>query len=411
MRLLSLAGALFLTLLAALGARAHTIPGGITLSERVALSDVVVLATIRRARLPETAPGKGPARLLVEAAIVERLRGEPPAGALRFEPHSHSGESYTEGEQVVLFLRHQDEKGKSTAEYSTVDDVTDRVSLGTPGAERPSAREVLAAVRAYAQALDAPSGAARSAQRKEATLALLRSSDAKLQASALRDLAQGSVALVEADVPPLLAIADDPRAPMASRVLLLEDLSRRKLADPTARYATWLETAPLSDMIPLARAAGRRSHPSITAALTARLSDADEETAALAARALGEPFHAGAVTALAACAAAPGRRKLASAAIESLGRMATPAAREALSELLTRTEDPERQRAIRTQQNLLALRLPAPAPSGSSPGPALDTSLNTAPAPPWRPSWTTALLLGLTMTVAAGSWHFLRRRR
>jgi hypothetical protein len=401
MRLVSLLGALCLVLAATKGARAHTIPGGITLSERVALSDVVAVATIRRTSLPEATSGDGRRRPLVEATIAERIRGTLPPGDLRFEPHSHSGDTFAAGERVVLFLRRQEPGNTSAPEYSTVDDVTDRISLGSHGAERPSAGEVLAAVRAYSGALSAKDDASRAARRKETTLALLRSSDPKLHASALRDLAQGSVGLDATDAPALLAAADDPGSPMSLRVSLLEELSRRGLVDPAARYAAWLERASLAEMGALTRAAGRRRHPTLTAALIARSKDADEETAALAARALGEPFHEDAVPALTTLAAAPDRRKLASAAIESLGRMGTPAARDALSALLDKTDDPERRRAIQTQLNRLAQRAPAPSPSPAAPA---TSPVRDAETTAERPSWTPVLALALALAVAGGLW-------
>src|SRR5205085_5341724 len=111
---------------------------------------------------------------------------------------------------------------------------------------------------AYARAVESPDQQARSAQRKEATLALLGASDAKLQASALRDLAQGSSVLDDTDVPTLLALIDDPGRPMSFRAMLLAEIDRKHLVDPTSRYIDWLKTAPLADLAPVTRAAGRK---------------------------------------------------------------------------------------------------------------------------------------------------------
>jgi HEAT repeat protein len=224
------------------------------------------------------------------------------------------------------------------------------------------------------------------------------------------------VVLAAADVPPLLDFADQAQAPMAARVLLLEELSRRRLADPTDRYVRWLAAASLAELVPLARAAGRHNHPSITEALAARLKDADEETATLAARALGEPFHDSAAPLLAHLAAAPDRRKLASAAVESLGRMGTPAAREALSELLGKVEDPARLRAIQTQLNRLAQQAPSAAPGSSASaggetgtgGPAAAAGLDTDRPRSWLPSWELAVMAALGAAVLLA---LLRRRR
>jgi hypothetical protein len=416
--------------LSSFAARAHTIPGSITLSERVALADVVVVATIVRAALPDGAPHKRPGHLLAQAAVVERVLGEPPAGALLFEPHSHSGETYTEGERVVLFLRKPEAPAtaknapaaaRTDEVYGTVDDVSDRVSLGTAAAERASRADVLAAVRGYARALSASDGAARGAQRKAVTLALLRAADARLQASALRDLAQGSVQIDRADLPALLEIADDPRASMAARVTLLEDLDRRGLVNAASRYESWLATAPLSEMAALARAAGRKNDAAITAALAARLGGPDEESAALAARALGEPFHESAIAALLR-AADPGRHKLAVAVVESLGRMGTPAAQQGLSALLARSDDPEWQRSVQTQLNRIAQRAARPGPPGSTAsgagaepsaslagaagaaGAAKEPQSSGVETPAGEVPWTTVVVLGVVAMAGAGLW-------
>lgn len=406
--------ALLLALSLAPAARAHTTPGSVTLSERVLVADVVVLATVEPVRGPDTAPGDRP---LAQATIVERFRGEVPAGPLRFELHSHAGEGYPEGEKVVLFLRRRDakEKARSISEYVSVDDVSDRVSLGRPGSERPSAAQVLAAVRSYSEALAAGAEMERAALRKRATLSLLGSKDARLQASALRDLAQGSVGLGAEDAGPLLSIADDLQVAMSARVLLLDELARRGLADPAPRYLRWLDQASTADMAPLVRAMGRRDDPALRRALVARLGDADDERAALAARALGEPFHGAAAPALGALAAADGRPKAARAAIESLGRMGTSGAQRALEELLNTAPDPERRRAIQTMLNRMAQR--APAPSASAPGAASEAG-QAAPSPPletsagtpaWRSLWG-ALRIVAAVGAAAAAATWMRRR-
>jgi hypothetical protein len=159
-----------------------------------------------------------------------------------------------------------------------------------------------------------------------------------------------------ADVPRLLEeVVNSAKAPIAVRLGLLVELERRGLVAAAPLWQDLLDSTPEPDLLQVVRVAGRHPSPQVNATLVAMLGrgDAVAEAAALA---LGDPAHREAVPALSKALRSDATRVRMSA-IRALGRIGTPAAKQALEAAARDHDDPStRQRAAAEVRTLTARR-------------------------------------------------------
>jgi LPXTG-motif cell wall-anchored protein len=408
-------------LLVASPSAAHVIPGAATLSQLARAASVVAVAKIVNPHAMLELGDAKVRRFVVEAEVVEVLRGDVGKGPVKFVPHGHGAEAYEAGEETLLFLQPIEQnrdlagtKLASAVRFAGIDEVADRITL------RPSNRGVfLDAARAYAAVASIASEAAE-AQRdalRRTTLRLLTSKEPRLAGFALKDLALSSAeagSLVTAeDLPALLAVLDDASRPLSLRVGLLTELERRKLVVGAERWVRLLREAPPAEVSTVARMAGRRGLPEVTAELVRLLQGENGQAAAAAAAAaaLGAPGNEAAVEPLGRAVWGPDA-KLRWTALQSLGRIASPAARAVLARAASDHPDEETRRAAQTEINLLAARQSAPAASGRAPGEDRTQSQAGSSGPSssfFRDHWKALAIVGAAL-IAAGVL-FIRRRR
>jgi hypothetical protein len=374
-------------------ARAHTIPGGLTLLELCRAADLVAVARIGK---PPAEPARGGALPPVEAEILERLRGEgDKPGKIRFVPHRHADETYREGEEVLLFLQRASRLGDAGAAYQAVEAVADRIVL-EPG----SRKTWIEATRAYVALGKAPEPAALG----RVTLSWLASPEPKIASFALRDLVlAGPLPVVTAaDLPALVSIVDDASRPITLRIGVLLEIERRKLVEIGPRWVPLLRGAATpADRVAVIRAAGSRwFHAPLTAQLVTLIGDADPDVAAAAARAVGGEGNEAAVEALGRAVNGE-RAELRWAALGSLRRIGTPSARAHIERAAASHADPETQRVAQTESRLLG-----PQPAASA------TRAEGLPAPASAPGrWKTWALVALAAVVGLGALALRRFRR
>jgi hypothetical protein len=337
-------------------ARAHIVYGTATLNRLVATSDVVARARILDAAGRVALEPTGTSRPVVEARLVEILKGSAEPGVVRFAQHGHGVAQFEDGEEVLLFLR-RIESHRELARLASAGSVR-FVSLQEHDAKfllTPESREVLLlAARSYVRVGAIGDPAARHEALRRATLAQLASPDDRLAASAVRDLvlAEKPPLITEADLPVLEPILASSNTPIGVRVALLAELERRGMVDGPARWVELLRGTRGRELQSVIRAAG--AHPSLPtqAVLREILAGGDPGAAAAAAMALGTPGDDAAVAPLRR-ALSEGDERLRMAAIRGLGRVATASARKALQEAADSHPDPATRRRARAEVKLL----------------------------------------------------------
>jgi hypothetical protein len=315
----------------AAAAHAHVVYGAKTLQGLVAEADVVLharIAAVDRLVGASTAQG-AQARPGVEADVIEVLKGDLEGRRVRFAQHGHGVVRFEPGRETLLFLidvarsRELDALGEAGLyEWVSIQEESDEYPLD------PATRgRVLAAARGYIAANAAATPALRLAALRQATRDLLTSGDARLAASALRDLVLTPDAplITSADLPALLPLLDDPGTAMGVRAGLLAELERRRLVEGADGWLRLLASGPAPrDRVTAIRAAAASSGAEpVRARLIALVSDPDEEVAAAAASAIGRPGDAAAVAPLAA-ALGSGSARVRMGAIRGLGRIESP---------------------------------------------------------------------------------------
>ena len=378
-------------------ARAHVVMGARTLRALVADAAWALRAEITEAapdRLAPDARGAHGARPAVQARVLEVLkaptlgaaaggRADPtgahaptsplgtgdPAGAeplapgdtVRFAQHGHGVAEHRPGEQVLLFLRPLASVPELRA-LASEPGAPPWVSLQGHGERwrvEGAGSPAVAAVRAYARALDETDPPVRTTALRQLTLELLASPDPRLAASALRDVALAGDALFgPGEAPALLALVARPDVAVGVRIGLLAELARRgQVDDAPARWVALLRATDGRDRVAVVRALAAHPSPEVAAALAPLLEGDDAAAAEAAAVSLGAPGQDAAVTPLAR-ALAEGPERLRMAAIRGLGGVATPAAREALAAAAGAHPDPATRRRAAAELR----RLGAPTP-------------------------------------------------
>lgn len=337
-------------LLCVLTAQAHVYSTK-TLQGLVGEADLVLRARIvaaDRGPIRSTQPA-GIDRPAVEATVLGVMKGTLEGSLVRFVQHGHGVVDFEPGDETLLFLIGI-ERSRELAELARAGAFT-WVSLQEHGDEYPlvpaTRDRLLSAVRSYVEAGAATTPEAQVSAMRRATLELLESRDAKLAASALRNLAaaRGLPLVRAADVPSLLVIQRDPQVSMGVRVGLLTELEVRGLVDGTSHWLALLSSqVPPPDRITAIRAAGVSAGPTLRPRLIALLGDPDERVVAAAAVALGAPDNAAAVAALAATLSSHESARVQLAVIRGLGRIGSTGAREALERAAKSHPEPATQR-------------------------------------------------------------------
>jgi len=340
--------------------RAHIVYARPTLLSLVGGSELVAHVKVLDPHATLTLEATGERRPIVRVERREVFKGEGgPGRELHFAPHGHGVAEYVAGEEVVVFLvplvrsKELAVLQEAGLRWVSLQEHDARYAL-TPGARE----RLLAAVRSYAAAGRLTEPQARVEALRSVTLDLLTSGDARLGAAAVRDLvAAGDVALVTvADVPRLLEeVVRSANAAIAVRLGLLVELERRGLVSGSPLWEELLHSTPKPDLLQVVRAAGHHPSPQVDAILVEMLGQ-DDEVAEAAALALGNPAHHGAVPALKKTLRSDATR-VRMGAIRALGRIGTPAAREALEVAARDHADPAtRRRAAAEVRTLTAGR-------------------------------------------------------
>ncbi|MGH0030916.1 MAG: HEAT repeat domain-containing protein [Myxococcota bacterium] len=335
-------------------AQAHIVVGTETLRSLVAGSERVLHARILSSgdRVGISTEGGTLSRPYVEAQVIATLKGAELGERVRFAQHGHGVAPFEPGAETLLFLRpiEQSRELGAVAESGVLDWVSFQEHDEAYGVDDANRTLLLATVADYVASARADP-AERQRLLRRATLALLTSGDARLAASALRDLVSApELPLVtKDDLPLLLPVVDQPGASMGVRVALLTELGRRGLVDADAHWPGLLaEQAPPADRVTAIRAAGLSAGAAVQPSLIALLGSDDARVAAAAATALGRPGDAAAVGPLAGALARP-EPKVRMAAVRGLGRIGLPAARQALEEAAASHADPETRRRARAE--------------------------------------------------------------
>jgi hypothetical protein len=341
--------------LLACAAHAHVVSGVRTLQGQVGEADLVV-----RARIVAVERGPTPlsdelraGRPAVEAEVLETFKGEKPGPRIRFVQHGHGAAPFEPGDAALLFLadiarsRELDVLGEiGTHEWVSVQEDADGYPLTSDNREH-----LLTATRAYVAANASRSPDARIPHLRRATLALLTSGDARLAASALRELALAPALplVTPADLPALHPVLQDPQVSMGVRTTLLTELGRRGLVE---ERPLWLELlapdTPPVDLVRAIAAAGASSDAQVRGRLVALVAAPDPRVAAAAAGAIGTPGNREALPVLVAALSSDSAR-LRMAAVRSLGRIGLPESREALDTAGASHPDAETRRRARAE--------------------------------------------------------------
>jgi hypothetical protein len=336
--------------------RGHIVYGTANLRQQIAEADVVARARIVDADAAVVLEDPPLRRPVVDAVLLEVLKGDAEPGPVRFAQHGHGVAEFGDGEEVLLFLRRierstelDDPRLAAAVRYVSLQEHDARHPLAGESGER-----FVAAARAYLAVEAIRDPAARLGAQRQLTLEMLLSDEPRLALSALQDLVMhGDVELVtRADLPVLVARIEDAEAPIGLRVGLLAELQRRGLVEGPALWVALLRGTRGADLAAAVRAAGVHPSPSVTAELIRILEGEDAAAARVAAVALGTPGNAAATAPLAAALESDDAR-LRMAAIRGLGRIATPAARQILESAAASHPDPETRRRARAEASLL----------------------------------------------------------
>jgi hypothetical protein len=332
--------------LAAGAAAAHIVYGTSTLRLLVLESDLVVQARIRDPESELVIADPLLREYVVVAEPLGALKGEPPAGPLRFVQHGHGSPRYAEGEEAVLFLRRIErsrELGASPLAARVPWVSVQESDAGFP-LDAASREPLLAALRAYA-GLERLPPAQQPAALRRVTLELLASPSASIASSALRDVVlAGELPLVTAeDLPALEPLLSSPATPVGVRVGLLAELERRGLLEGPPRWARLVRETRGQDRFAVVRAAAAHPSEPVTGALVDLLASDDPLLVSAAAVSLGAPGNEAAVAPLAQLLASDEQR-VRLAAIRGLGRIATSGARAQLAATAQSHPDPATRR-------------------------------------------------------------------
>ena len=333
----------------------HIVYGTQTLLGLVAEADLVVRARVVQISSVASFSSESGAieRPTVEAEVVEFLKGSLEDSRFHFVQHGHGVATFEPGREYLLFLVHisRSRELKVLSDRSDLRWVSPQEHDQAYPVDVPTSGALLSAARAFAATEKIVSAEARIELLRSGTLTLITSGDARLAASAIRDLvAAPNLALVtQDDLPALEGVVDDPTTAIGVRVALLTELERRGLIDGQARWLALLaDDAPRTDLVVVIPATARDGRAPIRARLIALVASDRTEVAAAAAAALGQPGDAGMVPILDSALAHPSSR-VRNAAIRGLGATRTSEAVQALQKAGKTHPDPATRRLAQAE--------------------------------------------------------------
>jgi hypothetical protein len=339
-------------------ARAHVVMGRPTLSQLTHDSDLVVRARIVDPATEITLEKPSTREVVVVAEVLETLKGSHPKGRIRFIQHGHGSLDYVKGEEVAIFVKRIERSRElsASAVANRIRWVSEQEAGSKFALDTHVRADFTAAVRSYA-GLAALQPESRAQAMHRITLKLLASPHRMLSSSALRDLVvAGDRSLLSAnDLPALQRVFSSPDTPVGIRIGLLVELERRGFVDGPPLWVMLLRTTHGEDRLAVVRASA--AHPSVplTKELVALLESKDTQLVAAAAVALGSPGHDTAVPPLAKLLQSDAAR-VRMAAIRSLGRVATPRARQALADAAEAHPDATTRRRAEAEVRVLDQR-------------------------------------------------------
>jgi hypothetical protein len=340
-------------------AGAHIVYARDTLAQFVEKSELVVVAEFRAGPTMWAAEDGSDREEYYAIRVVETLKGAAGAERLEYFPHAEGLVRYAPGERALVFL----DRTASRPELATAGARFAWFSVQAPGQEwklaGAEAAPILAAARSWAALVKAPP-ADDSARRAELLAAALGSGVARLESDALVELVRTGGGLLRdaASVAPFAALARSKATRAGVRLALVRILDGRGgfEAAPVLLEMT-REPATPAERLLLVQVAGGVREARFTAWLTGLAAGADPALRLAAVRALGHPWHAAAVPALAPLTTGPDA-DLGRAALQSLAAIATPEARAAL-ESAARAEGIDAQRRAWAEAALRRLSLGA----------------------------------------------------
>ena len=338
-----------LLVLAAQAALGHLVYGRLTLSQMVYGADAVVVARIIDQEA-QFAIGEHERRPVISAEILEVLKGDAALGQVLVARHGHGHTTYQENERALLFLTSIDRHRELHAlgETGQIDYVSLQETSANFRLEGPHRERLLAAVRDYADLEQIKNPAERLATLKALTLKLLRSSDARIAASAARDLAPTAPARLidDEDVPQLISLVHDEEVSIGMRVAVLATLEHQDFVESAPHWARLVSESDGTDAKTAIKAAGAHPSAPVARALLTVIKEGSPQEAAEAAVAIGWPGNDVAVPELARTLGSDDAR-LRLAAIRGLSGIATPDAQKVLEEAAMSHPDPAiRRRAV-----------------------------------------------------------------
>jgi len=162
--------------------RGHIVYGTANLRQQIAEADVVARARIVDAAGAVVLEDPPLRRPVVDAALLEVLKGDAESGPVRFAQHGHGVAEFVDGEEVLLFLRRieriaelDDPRLAAAVRYVSLQEHDARYPLAGESGER-----FVAAARAYLAVEAIQDPAARLEAQRQVTLEMLLSDDPRL---------------------------------------------------------------------------------------------------------------------------------------------------------------------------------------------------------------------------------------
>lgn len=343
--------------------RAHLVadPGG--LRQLAARCDLALVARFEPGPRRWRAPDGSASVEYFTVRVEETLGGEPPGRRLDFVPHAEGFPSFEAGDRAVIFL--EKDAGHSGPASGTAR--FPLYSVQSAGQEwRLGAQDddLVSVVRGYL-ALRSASGSEGLDRFRAILLQELRSADPRLREDAVRELIRLGRSRVLFGTPealaPFASLLEPRGLPVAESVVLASILEAQADLDVTPHLRALAgQTLSSRERSALIRAAGRSRDRWLSGWLATQLGDPDPTVRSDAATALGQPWHAGQVPALARAARDPDER-VARAALRALTRVGTEPATAALRELASDGSAPLRRVAVAELRRTAAERaLPPP---------------------------------------------------
>lgn len=332
---------------------------GRTLWQRTFEAEIVVHARIVHPQW-EISIGEPPTPYpVVEAKVLEVLKGDVAPGRLTFARDGHERPPYALGQETLLFLRPIATSASlaGTTVAAAVSWTSLPASVANVQLTSANRSAYLTATRSYAAIVAMPQSAKRGARLRALTMELVISPEPALARSALRDLALAGNAplLTRAEAGHIGRLVFNPTVPIATRLALLHELERRGLVFGPTAWARLLRETQGPELAAVMRAVRGHQSTAVNLELEKMLKGSNRALALAAAHALASVGNDNAVR--------PFLRRLDTrdpalrrAIVQGLGRIHTQRARQALDLVAREHPDPATRQAALTEVLVLARR-------------------------------------------------------